>query len=201
MPLPPPADGGSRGRSRAAIAAANTGGPNGGGGLGSAARFLRRGLTHPAPSIRVSPLLAELALVEPAVALERLGTSREGLTQDEAAVRLERHGPNIVAGDRRHGRLRLFVHACLNPLVLLLAVLALVSVATGDARAAIVMTAMIILGVALRFTQETRADAAAEKLRAMIQVTATVLRTGEPVEEPLARLVPGDVVHLCAGDM
>jgi Mg2+-importing ATPase len=83
----------------------------------------------------------------------------------------------------------------------LLAVLALVSFATGDARAAIVMTAMIVLGVGLRFAQEARADAAAEKLRAMIQVTATVVRTGRPVEEPVARLVSGDVIHLCAGDM
>src|SRR5437870_13876804 len=63
------------------------------------------------------------------------------------------------------------------------------------------MTVMIVLGVSLRFGQEARADAAAEKLRAMIHVTATVLRAGRPVEEPLARVVPGDVVHLCAGDM
>src|SRR5207247_9306620 len=63
------------------------------------------------------------------------------------------------------------------------------------------MTVMIVLGVSLRFAQEARADAAAEKLRAMIRVTATALRGGRPVEEPLARLVPGDVVHLCAGDM
>ncbi len=87
------------------------------------------------------------------------------------------------------------------PLVLLLAVLAIVSLATGDVRAAAVMTVMIVLGVSLRFAQEARADAAAEKLRAMIRLTATVLRAGRPVEEPLARLVPGDVVHLCAGDM
>ncbi len=85
--------------------------------------------------------------------------------------------------------------------MLLLAVLALVSLATGDVRATVVMTVMIVLGVGLRFAQEARADAAAEKLRAMIHVTATVLRAGRPVEEALARLVPGDVVQLCAGDM
>ena len=89
----------------------------------------------------------------------------------------------------------------LNPLVLLLAVLASVSLATGDARAAVVMAAMIVLGVGLRFMQEARADAAAEKLRAMIRVTATVLRAGRPREEPLADIVPGDIVQLSAGDM
>jgi len=164
-------------------------------------RNLRRAPRHVSSSIRVSPLLAELAEAEPAVALERLGSSPEGLSDEEAARRLERYGPNVVASDERHTRLRLLLRACLNPLVLLLAVLAIVSLATGDVRAAAVMTVMIVLGVSLRFAQEARAGAAAEKLRAMIRVTATVLRAGRPVEEPLARLVPGDVVHLCAGDM
>ncbi len=164
-------------------------------------RNLRRAPRHVSSSIRVSPLLAELAEAEPAVALERLGSSQDGLSEEEAARRLERYGPNVVASDERHTRLRLLLRACLNPLVLLLAVLAIVSLATGDVRAAAVMTVMIVLGVSLRFAQEARAGAAAEKLRAMIRVTATVLRAGRPVEEPLARLVPGDVVHLCAGDM
>ena len=164
-------------------------------------RNLRRAPRHVSSSIRVSPLLAELAEAEPADALERLGSSQDGLSEEEAARRLERYGPNVVASDERHTRLRLLLRACLNPLVLLLAVLAIVSLATGDVRAAAVMAVMIVLGVSLRFAQEARADAAAEKLRAMIRVTATALRGGRPVEEPLARLVPGDVVHLCAGDM
>ncbi len=164
-------------------------------------RNLRRPPKRVSSSIRVSPLLAELAEAEPAAALERLGSSADGLSDEEAAHRLERYGPNVVASDDRHTRFRLFLRACLNPLVLLLGVLAAVSLATGDVRAAAVMTVMIVLGVSLRFAQEARADAAAEKLRAMIRVTATVLRAGRPVEEPLARLVPGDVVRLCAGDM
>src|SRR2546428_6271068 len=164
-------------------------------------RNLRRAPNHVSSSITVAPLLAELAEAEPVVVLERLGSSYDGVSEEEAARRLDRYGPNVVASDERHTRLRLLLRACLNPLVLLLAVLAIVSLATGDVPAAAVMTVMIVLGVSLRFAQEARADAAAEKLRAMIRVTATVLRAGRPVEEPLARLVPGDVVHLCAGDM
>lgn len=164
-------------------------------------RNLHRVAQPVARSIRVSPLLAELAAAEPAVVLQRLGSSLEGLSEEEVAIRLERHGPNVVASDTRHGRFRLFLRALLSPLVLLLAALAILSLATGDVRAAAVMTVMIVLGVGLRFAQEARANAAAEKLRAMIRVTATVVRAGSPLEEPLARLVPGDVVHLSAGDM
>src|SRR5208282_3768586 len=49
--------------------------------------------------------------------------------------------------------------------------------------------------------QELRAGNAAAKLKAMIRVTATVIRDGQPKELPLAHLVPGDVVQLAAGDM
>ena len=63
------------------------------------------------------------------------------------------------------------------------------------------MTLMLTLGVALRFVQESRADAAAAKLKAMISVTAAVVREGREEEIPLKQLVPGDIVKLCAGDM
>jgi Mg2+-importing ATPase len=124
-----------------------------------------------------------------------------GLTQAEAERRLEVYGANEIAHHRPAGWPVRLVHALRNPLVILLAVLAAVSLATGDARAAIVMTLMIVLGVALRFTQEARADAAAAALRAMIRVTATALRDGRPREVPLREIVPGDVIVLAAGDM
>jgi Mg2+-importing ATPase len=63
------------------------------------------------------------------------------------------------------------------------------------------MLVMVVLGVGLRFIQESRADTAAAKLKAMISVTATVVRDGQPRELPLSELVPGDVVQLAAGDM
>ena len=63
------------------------------------------------------------------------------------------------------------------------------------------MMLMVALGMSLRFVQETRADNAAAKLKAMITVTATVVRDGQAKEIPLRDLVPGDVVKLSAGDM
>jgi Mg2+-importing ATPase len=131
----------------------------------------------------------------------RLETSPQGLTEEDAAKRLATHGPNSVVQEAHYARLVLLGHALINPLVILLLVLALISILTGDERAAIVMVIMVILGVVLRFVQEARADAAAAKLKAMISVTATVIRSDQPREIPLGDLVPGDVVHLSAGDM
>ncbi len=106
---------------------------------------------------------------------------------------------------------RLWV-AVRNPLVILLTVLAIASFASywhdeSDQRdisefyAGMIMLVMVVLGVSLRFVQETRAGNAAAKLKAMINVTATVVRDGQPKEIPLQQLVPGDVVKLSAGDM
>jgi P-type Mg2+ transporter len=134
-------------------------------------------------------------------ALRLCESAAEGLTQGEAERRLALHGANEIATERPVGWPLRLLHALRNPLVILLAVLAAVSLATGDARAAAVMTLMIVLGVSLRFVQESRADAAAAALRAMIRVTATALRDGQPREVRLRDIVPGDVVVLAAGDM
>ena len=63
------------------------------------------------------------------------------------------------------------------------------------------MSLMIVLGVGLRLIQEAKANNAAAKLKAMISVTATVIRDGKPQEIAISQLVPGDMVILAAGDM
>jgi Mg2+-importing ATPase len=62
---------------------------------------------------------------------------------------------------------------------------------------------MVLLSTLLRFWQEFRSNKAAEELKAMVRSTAAVLRAGmaRPHETPIATLVPGDIVHLSAGDM
>ena len=164
-------------------------------------RNLFAGIRREKAQIRVSPIVIESAAMDAAGVYARLGTRPQGLTAEEAEARLSEHGPNVLAKDQRPGIARLLWHAVLNPLVILLAVLAAVSFATGDARAGVVMSLMIALGVGLKLVQEAKADSAAARLKAMISVTATVVRDGAPQEIAVAQLVPGDVVQLAAGDM
>jgi Mg2+-importing ATPase len=163
------------------------------------------GLRRDSAAIRVSPGLVRAASLTQAETLAEAKTALEGLSEEEAAARLEAHGANIVATEERFTRLKLFVKACLNPLVILLSVLAIISFATAESTSDVVsgvlMVMMVVLGVSLRFIQEARADAAAAALKAMIRVTATVVRSGVAREIPLAELVPGDLVRLAAGDM
>jgi Mg2+-importing ATPase len=152
-------------------------------------------------NIRVSPAVLEAALKDGDALLQSLGTRAGGLTQAEAEERARATGPNEVEQERRQGWFVRLLKIIRNPLVILLAILSAVSFSTGDARAGTVMAAMVALSVTLRFVQEARADAAAAKLKAMIHVTATVLRDGAAKEMPLRDLVPGDVIKLSAGDM
>ena len=149
----------------------------------------------------ISARLIEAAAADSEMLFSRHATSASGLSQEEAEQRLEKHGQNAVAQEEGHSWRDLLLMAVLNPLVILLSLLAILSAATGDLRAAIVMVLMVLLGVALRFVQEARADTAAAKLKAMIRVTATVVRDGKAREIALAELVPGDIVRLAAGDM
>ena len=108
--------------------------------------------------------------------LRTLETAKHGLTEAEAERRLKKYGLNSVAEEAHYRKLVLLGKAIVNPLVILLdgAGGRLYFFATGDNRAGIVMNLMVVLGVVLRFVQEARADTAAEKLKEMIRVTATV---------------------------
>ena len=130
-----------------------------------------------------------------------MGTQLSGLRQEEIEARLEEHGYNEVAQEKKHGGWERFFDSIRNPLVILLSALAAVAFATEDIRSGVVMLGMVVMGVTLRFIQEARADKAAAALKAMIKVTTAVLRDGQEVEIPLKEVVPGDVVKLAAGDM
>jgi P-type Mg2+ transporter len=154
-----------------------------------------------AKNIQVSPAVLDAARMDGEELLRKLGTGPGGLTQAAAEERARTVGPNEVAQEKPQTWPVRLLKIIVNPLVILLSALSAISFATGDARAGTVMAMMVVLSVGLRFLQEARADAAAAKLRAMIHVTATVVRDGVPREIPLRNLVHGDVIQLSAGDM
>src|SRR6202522_2327668 len=170
-----------------------------------ASSLLPKNFKHADGGIEVSPRLTRVAAADHGDLFAELKTAECGLTEAEAQRRLNEYGPNAVGDEQRYPRLKLFIKACLNPLVILLSALATITFATAQSRSdnagGVLMLIMVVLGVSLRFFQEARADAAAAKLKAMIHVTATVIRDGKEREIPLAELVPGDVIRLAAGDM
>lgn len=151
-------------------------------------------------------VLVELAACSTDEAVARLGSSLDGLSGQEASIRLRGNGLNEVAHAARQSIVKEIVTRSINPLNVLLLVLAVVSFALGDQRAAIVIAIMVVLSISLGFIQEHRSTKAAQALRRMVQNKATVCRKDEgaqnaPHDIPISQVVPGDIVVLSAGDM
>ena len=81
--------------------------------------------------IQVSPELLEAAKHSPEELFQKFQSSPQGLTQEEAQRRLEQYGPNTLGQEKQHTRLALLGKALINPLVILLLVLATVTYLTA----------------------------------------------------------------------
>jgi P-type Mg2+ transporter len=144
-------------------------------------------------------------------------SSMDGLTDDQVESATRRFGLNELDRETFNWQKQL-VKTVVNPLVMLLTVLAVISYATDDLRGALVMATMVVLGVGLTFFQEFRSSRAAERLQEMVSTRTTVYRRipisssslnpalrnnslSRKVDIPINQVVPGDVVHLSAGDM
>ena len=139
-----------------------------------------------------------------------LGVQSGGLNEGEAEVRRGLYGKNELPAGKKKGVFSRLAGAFVNPFSAILAALAVVSLFTDILFAApgeknyvtvAVILVMVAVSGALRFVQEFRGNAAAEKLASMIETTACTLRGGEEREIPVSELVVGDVVRLSAGDM
>jgi Mg2+-importing ATPase len=133
--------------------------------------------------------------------MERLGTTPQGLSSDEARRRL----PESAARLRRAGRapraLGLLLRQFGSPIVLLLLVAAGLSFSLRDPANALIILAIVLISGLLGFWQEWGADDAVARLLALVRLRSTVLRDGGPVDVPVEGVVPGDVVDLNAGDV
>jgi Mg2+-importing ATPase len=130
-----------------------------------------------------------------------MSTDEPGLTSVEAARRLAAYGPNEPAPIRRLPALVQLLHLFANPLVIILLVASAIAGSLGQRVDSLIIVTMVVLGVTINFRQSYRSQRAADRLRASVSPTATVLRDRAWVEIPLRSVVPGDVFRLSAGDL
>ncbi len=135
------------------------------------------------------------------ILLEKLKTTRGGLSSEEAGRRATEFGRNEVAARKRRSVVWEFLSYFKNPLIIILLGAAAISGVLGDVTDTVIIIVIILVSVLLDFIQEYRAGKAAEELQKRIQTTTTVLRDGIKKELPLADIVPGDVITLSAGDI
>jgi Ca2+-transporting ATPase len=139
------------------------------------------------------------ALPATAVA-EGLGADAgHGLSEEDAAARLQEHGPNELERGEAVNPWRLLLAQLTSPMILLLAAAAVLSAALGDITEAVVIAVVVVLNAWIGFRQEYRAEQAMAALQAMATPMVNLMRGGRPQEVPSRELVPGDLVHLEAG--
>ena len=123
-----------------------------------------------------------------------------GLTSDEAAARLARHGPNQLQEKGGEGPWRLFIAQFKSVMIWVLIAAAVVSGMLKEWVDTAAILAIVILNAVLGFIQEYKAEKSLAALRKLSSPNSRAIRNGLPCAVPSADLTPGDVVELEAGD-
>jgi len=124
-----------------------------------------------------------------------------GLSQLEAARRLEQHGANAIREKPPRQAWRMLLDQFSDVMILILIAAAIVSGVVGDLQDTLVIAAIVVLNAAIGFVQEARAERAMTALKQMAATGAMVVRNGRRQLVPAAEVVPGDIVVLEAGNV
>ena len=132
--------------------------------------------------------------------LADLGTTRDGLTNDEAAKRLEMYGANQLEIKARESALVTYLKQFKDLMIVLLLASAGIALWLGDSRTAIVLAILVLFNTIIGFVQEYKAEKVMESLEKLVIHEAVVLRGGAKTAVPTSELVVGDVVYLEEGN-
>jgi len=124
-----------------------------------------------------------------------------GLTSEEAKKRLLDYGANRLKPLKRTDAFTLLIAQFKSPIILILIFATGLSLFLHNIIDASIIFAIVLISGLLGFWQEYSASNAVEKLLALVQITASVLRDGAEKEIPVEDIVPGDIIILNAGDI
>ena len=123
----------------------------------------------------------------------------QGLSEEEAKLRLEKHGPNKLIGKRKKSIFRMFVAQLQDWLIYILLVAVIITLFLGEYIDSTIIVLVIIVNAILGVIQEVKAGKAIEALQKMSFPKALVRRNGEVKEIQSSKVVPGDILLLDAG--
>jgi Mg2+-importing ATPase len=139
--------------------------------------------------------------VPPSELLQQLQTTPQGMMSDEAQQRLLRYGSNLLKPKKKSDALTLLLAQFKSPIILILIFAAGLSFFLRNPIDAVIILVIVLVSGFLGFWQERGAVNAVEKLLAIVQIKATVVRNGGSKEVPIEEVVPGDIVIIGASDV
>ena len=166
----------------------------------------RRGHRRDAGSVESDPTAVRSLSTDEVVSfgveetLARLGSSRDGLSTDEATARLERLGPNEVA-ERHRSVVAEFLTRFWGPIPWMIEAAFALSVAVGRWEDAAIIGVLLVMNGVVGFWEEHQAGNAIAALKEQLASTARVRRDGTWVSLPATMLVPGDVIRVRLGEV
>lgn len=132
--------------------------------------------------------------------ISSLNSDPNGLTQEEATIRLAQYGANEIIEKEKISPWKIFLNQFKSILIIILLIAIVISSIIGDIKESIVIAIIVLMACGLGFTQEYRAERAIEALKKMAAPLASVIRNGREMDIPARNLVPGDIVILKAGN-
>lgn len=132
--------------------------------------------------------------------LKDLAVDQDGLSQDEAGLRLEKYGKNELKEKESDPTWKIFLESFKDPMVIILIIAAVIQIVTGSLMESLIIFLVLILNAILGTVQTKKAESSINSLKQMSVPSAKVVRNGEKLTISSKEVVPGDIVLLEAGD-
>jgi magnesium-transporting ATPase (P-type) len=124
-----------------------------------------------------------------------------GISDEDAAARLERYGRNELQPDEPKSNLAILLDQFTSPLIYILLVAFVVTILIDEYTDAAVIAAVLVINATIGFIQERKADRSVHALMQLASPSSVVVRDGEQRTVDSVELVPGDVVLLASGTL
>jgi H+-transporting ATPase len=131
---------------------------------------------------------------------KRLSTSSDGLTQGEAASRIEKYGYNEIPEKEESPILKFFSYFW-GPIPWMIMLAAILSGVLRHWDDLGVILALLLMNAVVGFREEYQAGNVIEELKRKLAVQARVKRGGDWITVPGRELVPGDIIRVRLGDI
>jgi len=146
-------------------------------------------------------------LIDKQEVLEKLHTSKGGLSSGVAKIRFEQFGANVLPSAKRQLAVIRFLLQFHNILLYVLlgaaALTAVMAIVTSDGGYWIdmgVILGVVVINAIVGFIQEHKAQKALDSIKKMLALKSRVYRNGEKNDIDSENIVVGDIVYLATGD-